>query len=295
MRAFVPEYQLITKSSLKETLKTLSEEPLAWKVFAGGTDLMVLFESGRLQHKKFLNLSSFSELRKIESTSDFLRIGALCTYTDIQKNQLILKEFPLLVQSGWVTGAKAIQNRGTLGGNIANASPAADTPPSLLAYEAKVELLSEQGSRVIEYSKFHLDYKKTVLRPQEIISAVLLPRNQGWTHHYYRKVGTRAFQSISKVAFSAAAKINQGTIEKIHIGLASVAPTPYLAESLEKVLTNQKVSKISEEILVQSFVHSLSPLNDIRSTADYRKAILKNVTLHLLNILSGPPGVYLES
>lgn len=295
MRAFVPDYELLTKASLQETLQVLSREPDVWKVFAGGTDLMVLFEAGRLKQKKFLNLSPFSELRKIETTADTLRMGALCTYSDIQKNQVVQDEFPLLARSGWVTGAKAIQNRGTIGGNIANASPAADTPPSLLAYEAKIELMGEKGSRVLEYSQFHLDYKKTALASGEIISAILLPRNQGWTHHYYRKVGTRAFQSISKVAFSAAARVQQGRIERIHLGLASVAPTPYLAQSLEDALRGKNISEVSTEKVVETFLGSLQPLDDIRSTAEYRKVVLKRVLHHLFEILKSPAGVYLES
>lgn len=294
MRAYVPDYELVTKSNLQEVLQTLSNDPCKWKPFAGGTDLMVLFESGKLQHKHFLNLSNFSELRKIEVTDQAVRIGTLCTYTDIQNHPVIQKEFPLVARSGWVTGAKAIQNRGTIGGNIANASPAADTPPSLLAYGAQIELMNQKTTRKLAYSQFHLDYKKTSLAPDEIISAVLLPRAQGWTHHYYRKVGTRAFQSISKIAVSAAAKIEKDTIQEVHLGLASVAATPLLAESFEKALKGQKFSNVSTS-LAKDFVNSLAPMDDIRSTAIYRKVVLQRVLEHYLDILKSPAGVYLES
>jgi len=294
MRGFVPDYELKTLPSLSQTLQTLENEPKQWKLFAGGTDLMVLFEAGKLAHHRFLNLSPFSELKKIEATATDLKIGALCTYTQIQNDLVVQKEFPLLARSGWVTGAKAIQNRGTIGGNIANASPAADTPPSLLAYGAKVELMSSKGIRVLDYSQFHLDYKKTAMRDDEIISAVLVPRNQGWTHQYYRKVGTRAFQSISKVAISAAAQVEGGIVKKIQIGLASVGPTPVRAQAVEKAVIQQNISAISTDSVVTSLRQSLAPIGDIRSTAAYRKVVLERVTKHLLDVLKGAPGLYLE-
>ncbi len=294
MRGFVPDYDLVTMPSLAETLKAYALEPHRWKPFAGGTDLMVLFESGKLSHREFLNLAPFTELKKIESTDSELRIGALCTYTQIQNHPIVQNEFPLIARSGWVTGAKAIQNRGTIGGNIANASPAADTPPSLLAYGAQVELKTEKSLRILDYSEFHHDYKKMALAPGEIISAVILPRKQNWTHHYYRKVGTRAFQSISKVAFSAAACVENGIIQKVQIGLASVGPTPLRAKSLEQSLVSQKISSISVEAALRIVNESLAPIGDIRSTAAYRKAVLERVTKHWFDVLKGAPGVYLE-
>lgn len=295
MRAFVPDYQLVTKPTLTETLKVLSAEPQKWKIFAGGTDLMVLFEAGKLQHKEFLNLSPFTELRKIEEAADHLRIGALSTYTDLQKNKIIQSEFPLVARSGWVTGAKAIQNRGTIGGNIANASPAADTPPSLFAYGAQIELLSEKGKRLMDYSQFHLGYKKTQMRPDEIVSAILLPRKRNWTHHYYRKVGTRAFQSISKIAVSAAARVENQTVQEIQIGIASVAATPLRASLLEKAIQGQSFHEILKGQAVGDFVQMLTPMDDIRSTAKYRKTVLERVLEHLIEVLQQPAGAYLES
>jgi CO/xanthine dehydrogenase FAD-binding subunit len=294
MRGFVPDYELRTLPDLSQTLQALARDPSRWKLFAGGTDLMVLLEAGKLSHHHFLNLAPFQELKQIESIGTHLKIGALCTYTQIQNHLVIQKKFPLMARSGWVTGAKAIQNRGTIGGNIANASPAADTPPSLLAYGAQIELMSAQGKRVLDYSEFHLDYKKTVLRPEEIISAVLLPTESQWTHQYYRKVGTRAFQSISKVAISAAAQMENGIVKKLQIGLASVAPKPIRAQAIEKALTLQNLAAINRKLILQSLHHALAPIDDIRSTAEYRKAVLERVTAHLMDVLEKPPGLYLE-
>src|SRR5262249_39692607 len=151
------------------------KEPARWKPIAGGTDLMVLFESGKLKEQDFLNLWGLSELRGIKKTKDALILGTLTTYSDVRRHSLVEKHFPMLTLAARATGAIAIQHRGTLGGNIVNASPAADSPPVLLAYEAKVELTSKEGSRWIPYSEFHLGYKKTALRSNELLTRISLP------------------------------------------------------------------------------------------------------------------------
>src|SRR3954469_1557978 len=132
MRSFIPAYQIVAPQTLHEVLGMLSAEPGKWRPFAGGTDLMVLLEAGKLDHKAFIDIWHLKELREITSTDEYVDIGALATYTDLQQHPLIREEFPLLTAAARETGGLAIQNRGTLGGNIANASPAADSPPALL-------------------------------------------------------------------------------------------------------------------------------------------------------------------
>src|SRR3979409_2092362 len=146
MRGFIPNYQLITSRSLADVLSMLASEPGVWQPFAGGTDLMVLLEAGKLAHKNYLNILNIAELRGITTTPDHVTLGALTTYTDVQSDPILRAEFPMLCQAASETGGLAIQNRGTLGGNIANASPAADSPPALLAYNAEREVLSVRGS-----------------------------------------------------------------------------------------------------------------------------------------------------
>ena len=292
MRGFVPDFHLQVPTDLKACLQLLEKEPGHWKLFAGGTDLMVLFESGKLKHKNFLDLSRFSELRGISVEKNELKIGAMVNYREIQDHAEIQKRFPLLVRCGQMTGAKAIQNRGTLGGNIANASPAADTPPALLAYQAEIELLSAQGLRRMKYSEFHKDYKKSELKNNEIISAIYLPLGIAWTHHYYRKVGTRAFQSISKIALAGAAQIENGVVKNISLGLASVAAMPLRGTELEKVLLGQKMDSLNLKQTAQEFSQKLKPLDDIRSTKAYRSLVVENVTEQFLICLKDKAGSY---
>src|SRR5262249_16812439 len=155
---------------------------------------------------------NLKELRGIEVTEDQVALGALTTYTEVQEHPIMQKEFPMLCQAAKETGGIAIQNRGTLGGNIVNASPAADSPPPLLAYDAELELISKSGARRIPYSKFHRGYKQMDINPDELLRAIHLPRAQAERFHYYRKVGTRKAQAISKVCFAGMMEMFDDTV-----------------------------------------------------------------------------------
>src|SRR5687768_8640316 len=224
MRAYVPGYHLQTPRTLADALALIGNEPGVWKPFAGGTDLMVLLEAGRLPHRNYVNIWPLSELRGIEVTETHVTLGALTTYTDVQAHEVLRSEFPMLCQAASETGGLAIQNRGTLGGNIINASPAADSPPALLAYDAEIELVSSAGSRSLPYDSFHTGYKQMNMRADELLARIRLPRNTSGLKHYYRKVGTRKAQAISKVCFAAVGRFENGRITDSRIVLGSVAP-----------------------------------------------------------------------
>jgi CO/xanthine dehydrogenase FAD-binding subunit len=277
MRALIPNYQLITPASLPDALSVLAREPGVWQPFAGGTDLMVLLEAGKLPHKNYLNIWNLAALRGIEVSERHITIGALTTYTEVQGNSILREEFPMLCQAASETGGLAIQNRGTLGGNIVNASPAADSPPALLAYNAEVELLSIHGSRWVPYQSFHTGYKQTVMQPDELLARIRLPRLWPDLIHYYRKVGTRKAQAISKVCFAATARISEGTIDHVRIALGSVAPVPLRCRATEAALQGRML----DETVIQQAKAELSrevvPIDDIRSTRNYRLRVSLNV------------------
>src|SRR5918998_5591865 len=170
MRAYLPAYELIVPRDLDEALRLLADAPGEWRPFAGGTDLMVLFEAGRLAHKQFFSIRHLAELRGVEEDEAHVTLGALTTYTDVRRSDVLRRELPMLCAAARETGGLAIQNRGTVGGNIANASPAADTPPALLAYGAEVELVSASGTRLVPYAEFHTGYKRTSMRADELIA-----------------------------------------------------------------------------------------------------------------------------
>jgi CO/xanthine dehydrogenase FAD-binding subunit len=234
---------------LAEALAMLGE---GFRPIAGGTDVMVLFEAGKLAHKKWMSIRGLAELRFIDVDAEWVTIGALTTYTDVRRSEILAQEFPLMAQAAALTGGIATQNRGTIGGNIANASPAADTPPALLAYDAEVELVSRRGSRWVRYTDFHKSYKVMDLAEDELLGSIRLPRRfSEWTH-FYRKVGTRKAQAISKVCFAG---IRRG--EEIRVGLGSVGPVPVFLDHGD--------------------VGGILPIDDVRSTARYRMQVAKNL------------------
>src|SRR6476660_8032360 len=240
MRALVPSYNLISPSSLPDALAALAREPGVWQPFAGGTDLMVLLESGKLPHKNYLNIWNLAALRGIEVSTEYVTLGALTTYTEVQANQILRDEFPMLCQAASETGGLAIQNRGTLGGNIVNASPAADSPPALLAYDAELELISTGGSRWLPYRGFLTGYKEMLIGPNELLARIRMPRNTRNATHYYRKVGTRKAQAISKVCLAALGKLEDDQISDIKIALGSVAPIVVRCVQTEDALRGLK-------------------------------------------------------
>jgi CO/xanthine dehydrogenase FAD-binding subunit len=270
---------------LSEALALLASEPGVWKPFAGGTDLMVLFEAGRLAHRKFFSIRHLPELSGIEVTPERVALGALTTYTEVQASEVLRREFPMLCQAASETGGLAIQNRGTLGGNIANASPAGDSPPALLAYDAQLELVSQSGPRIIAYSQFHTGYKQMSLNSDELISRVFLPRTGGPVQHYYRKVGTRKAQAISKVCFAGLAHLDQENIKEIRLAFGSIAPTPLRCLRTEEVLMGQKIETRLISAARATLSTEIAPIDDIRSTSDYRLRVARNLLEDFLSQL----------
>ncbi len=288
MRGYVPSYQLISPASLSEALDALAQDHGTWKPFAGGTDLMVLLEAGKLPHKNYVNIWKLKELRGIEVTDDQVTLGALTTYSEIQEHAILREEFPMLCQAARETGGIAIQNRGTLGGNIINASPAADSPPALLAYDAELELISKSGARRAPYSGFHTAYKQMGIRPDELLLAIHLPRSRDASTHYYRKVGTRRAQAISKVCLAALGRMNADRVAHVRIALGSVAPIPLRCLRTEAAVLNQPLNEKTIAGAVDQLAAEISPIDDIRSTKDYRLRVSLNLLQDFLLRLSHP-------
>ena len=276
-----------TPRDLGAALDRMARDPGTWRPFAGGTDLMVLLEAGKLPHRKFVNIWNLDELRSIDVTPEHVTIGSLATYSQVRRHETLAREFSLLCRAAAETGGIATQNRGTLGGNIVNASPAADSPPALLVYNAELELVSTSGSRWVPYLNFHTGYKKMDLRPDELIRAIRLPRaTRGWKH-YYRKVGTRRAQAISKVCLAGAGCIEGGRIADVRIALASVAPTPLRAVESEKLLRGEMPASAALSAAQKVLACEIAPIDDMRSTAHYRRRVAQNLLAEFLELLAG--------
>lgn len=285
MRAYLPAYDLRSPATVEEALDLLASSPAGWRPFAGGTDLMVQLEAGSLPEARYVGLWRIAELRGIRDSSEALDIGALTTYTDLLNSEAVRRHCPLLCRAAAETGGVATQNRGTIGGNIANASPAADTPPALLVYDAELELLSVRGTRRVPYDRFHLGYKQMDLAPDELIVRIRVPkRPPGWTE-YYRKVGTRRAQAISKVCLAAALQMSEttGIVGDVRIALGSVAPTVVRAHAAEAGLRGRALDDLSMAAARSALVHDIAPIDDIRSTARYRLSVAQRVLTEFLD------------
>ncbi|MGA7855057.1 MAG: xanthine dehydrogenase family protein subunit M [Candidatus Acidiferrales bacterium] len=287
MRAFLLAYYMETPPDLAAALDRMAKEPGIWKPIAGGTDLMVLLEAGKLPHKKFLNIWNLAELRGITANSDYLEIGALTTYTEVRRHEILAREFPLLCRAAAETGSIATQNRGTLGGNIANASPAADSPPALLVYDTEIEIVSANSARWIPYHSFHSGYKQMDLWPDELIRRFRLPRNKQPWKQYFRKVGPRRAQAISKICFAAAARVEAGKIADVRIALGSVAPTVLRATRAEEALRGRQLDSELVKSAQDALANEIAPIDDIRSTSRYRRAVARNLLAEFIESLAG--------
>jgi OHCU decarboxylase len=285
MRSNPSDYEMVAPGSLQAIVSLLANEPGAWLPIAGGTDVMVQYAAGKLPARKLVSIWNLPELRRIEIAADEIRVGAGCTYTDLRRHDVVGREFPLLVAAARWTGGIANQNRGTIGGNIVNASPAADSLPALLVHEAELILASIRGERRVPYVSFHTGYKKTLMAPDELIRAVCLPRRLLGYVSYARKVGARNAQAISKVCIAALGRLRNGLIEDVRIALGSVAPVPIRLRATEQVLRGRSIDSdllLSARETATSEVH---PIDDIRSTARYRAAVAGNLVVEFLNRL----------
>ncbi len=285
MRSNPSDYEMVAPGSLQAIVSLLAKEPGAWLPIAGGTDVMVQYAAGKLPARKLVSIWNLPELRHIEVASDEIRIGAGCTYTDLRKHDVVGREFPLLVTAARWTGGIANQNRGTIGGNIVNASPAADSLPPLLVYEAELILVSVRGERRVPYVAFHTGYKKTLLAPDELIRAVCLPRRFASYVAYARKVGARNAQAISKVCIAALGLLRNRLVEDVRIALGSVAPVPLRLRETERVLRGRSIDSDLLLLARETTTSEVHPIDDIRSTARYRAAVAGNLVVEFVSRL----------
>ena len=232
---------------------------------AGCTDVYVGLNFGTLAAKKFLDLWPLDDLRAIQIIDGRLSIGALATYTEVIQSPLVRRRLPILAAAAREIGGVQIQNRGTLGGNIANGSPAGDSLPVLAVADATLVLASAAGTRRVPFNSFYSGYRKSVLRPDELIAAVEIPRVEG--RQWFRKVGTRAAQAISKVVMAAVRS------DRPRLSLGSVAPTVVRLPQTEAALAAGADIADARRALEAE----IRPIDDLRSTAEYRRRVSGNL------------------
>lgn len=258
--------------SLASALDLLADAATRPCIVAGATDLMVGLRLGKARTPEdWVDLSAVPELHGIDSADDMLRIGAATPLGVVARHSDVLARWPMLASSAALTGATPIQNRATLGGNLVNASPAADNPPVLLAYDAELELAGAGGTRRLPVAEFYTGYRKTVLAADELVVAVHLPAPDVQARQYYRKVGTRQAQAIAKLSLAALYELDaSGHIAVARFGMASVAPTPAALPQLADWLLGKQPAAVDPTALREHIAYDISPIDDIRSIRAYR-------------------------
>jgi len=278
--------------SLAEAVEYLAAEP-GLRPLAGCTDWMVVTTArGHQPGPGVLDLTRIPELRGIcldAAAGGVLAIGATTPFSQIRDSAEVREHFPALAAAAGVIGGWQIQNRATLGGNLANASPAGDSLPVLLALDAEIVLAGPGGERSLPCRNFHLGYRKTALAPGELVTRLRLPLPPAGTFQAFRKVGTREAQAISKVVVALVGRVEGETITDYRLGAGSVAPTPVRLGAVEAELVGAKATPVTADLAGRLAGTSVTPIDDVRSTAAYRRFALERVVRRLtLELLASP-------
>jgi carbon-monoxide dehydrogenase medium subunit len=267
-----------------ELLSAASRTPIA-----GGTDLMVRI-TGELgpPPERIIDLSRLEELRGISIADGALSLGALTTYSDIRRSRACAEHLPVLQEASATIGAIQIQNRGTIGGNIANASPAGDTLPILLAVDATIVVGGPLGERQIPADQFWVAYRTTALAPDELILRIRIPLTAN-RQVVFRKVGTRRAQAISKVVMAVAwrQEVPRGPWSNARLGLGSVADRPLRARDTEALLEGKRPTVETADAAAESVAAEIRPIDDVRSTADYRRMVTARILHRIIRDAGG--------
>jgi len=269
---------------IEEALKTLSKYRKEIKIIAGGTDLLVQYYDRLYEIKSWLDLKNISELKKIRIGRNEMEIGAMVTHTQLEKSEDIKKYFPILSQAAVDIGSPQIRNRGTIGGNIVNASPAGDLLPPLIAYEAQFKLLSNQGEVIVPAEEFFIGPKETILKPAQLLTQIILPLPHKRTYGSWIKIGKRKALVIATITIALVVEMAEDnkTVKDVRTCLGSVAPTPIEIKEIRTEMIGKKFNQLNFDQLGQIVEDKISPIDDIRGTREYRKDVAKEIMINAL-------------
>jgi CO/xanthine dehydrogenase FAD-binding subunit len=290
MRGNPGAHAMVAPGTLRAVLELLADAPGEWTPIAGGTELMVAHAAGRLAPAKLVSLWGIPELRFIHSNAGCISIGGGATFRDLRADAGIAEHLPLVTKAASWIGSIANQSRATVGGNLVNGSPAADSSPAFLVYDAEIELVSVRGRRRIPYSDFHTGYKRNAMASDELLFAVHMPMGFAQHRQYLRKVGTRRAMAISKVALAATAIVDEGIVSEIRLAAASLAAFPARLYQTETALLGKLVDARTIETAREVMLAEAKPIDDIRSTAEYRRRVGVNLLEEFLRELCSEAG-----
>jgi CO/xanthine dehydrogenase FAD-binding subunit len=286
--------QYFAPQQIEEALEILSKYEKEIKVIAGGTDLLIQYYDRLYEVSSWLDLKNIKELKEIEIHQDQIEIGAMVTHTQLEKSEDIKKYFPILSQAAADIGSPQIRNRGTIGGNIVNASPAGDLLAPLMAYDAQFKLLSVQGEKIVPAEEFFIGPKKTILEPAQLLTRIILPLPSERTYGSWIKIGKRKALIIATITLALLVEMAEDnkTIEDVKTCLGSVAPTPIKIKEVREKMIGKKFSELDFNQLGQIVEGKISPIDDIRGTREYRKDVAKNIMINALEEIASTRRSY---
>ncbi|MCK4240673.1 MAG: xanthine dehydrogenase family protein subunit M [Candidatus Atribacteria bacterium] len=269
---------------VEEALEILSRYGKEIKVIAGGTDLLVQYYDRLYEISSWLDLKNIKELKEIKIYQNQMEIGAMVTHNQLEKSGNIKRYFPVLSQAAADIGSPQIKNRGTVGGNIVNASPAGDLLPPLMAYEAQFRLLSNQGEVIVLAEEFFIGPKETILKPAQLLTQIILPLPPERTYGSWIKVGKRKALIIATITLALVVEMAEDNkiIKDVRTCLGSVAPTPIEIKEIKKMMVEKNFDQLNFAELGQIVEDKISPIDDIRGTREYRKDVAKEIMINAL-------------
>ena len=288
--------QYFAPQKIEEALKILSKYGKEIKVIAGGTDLLIQYYDRLYEINGWLDLKNIKELKEIKIHQNQMTIGAMVTHTQLEKSEDIKKYFPVLSQAAADIGSPQIRNRGTVGGNIVNASPAGDLLTPLMAYKAKFKLLSGKDETLVPAENFFLGPKKTILRPDQLLTQITLPLPKKKTYGCWIKIGKRKALIIATITLALVVEMaeDKKTVKDVRTCLGSVAPTPIEIKEIRKKMVGKNFNQLDFAELGQIVEDKISPIDDIRGTREYRKDVAKNIMINALEEIGSAWRLYNE-
>ena len=280
----VPCQGYFAPQKIEEALEILFKYGKEIKVIAGGTDLLIQYCDRLYEVGSWLDLKNIEELKDIRINKNQTEIGAMVTHTQLEKSEDIKKYFPVLSQTAADIGSPQIRNRGTIGGNIVNASPAGDLLAPLMAYDAQFKLLSTQGEVIVPAEEFFIGPKKTILEPAQLLTGIILPLPSERTFGCWIKIGKRKALIIATITLALVVEMAEDnkTVKEVRTCLGSVAPTPIEIKEIREKMIGKKFSELDFNQLGQIVEDKISPIDDIRGTREYRKDVAKNIMINAL-------------
>jgi len=284
--------QYFAPQKIEEALEILSRYEREIKIIAGGTDLLVQYYDRLYEINHWLDLKNIKDLKNIRINKNQMEIGAMITHTQLEISEDIKKYFPILSQAAADIGSPQIKNRGTIGGNIVNASPAGDLLPSLMAYKAQIKLISSKEETIVPAEAFFLGPKKTMIRTDQLLSEIILPLPEKHTYGSWIKIGKRKALIIATITLALIVRMDEDDeiVKDVSVCLGSVAPTPIEIKEIKGKMIGKKYKQLDFNQLGELVEDKISPIDDIRGTREYRKDVAKEIMINALEEIDSACG-----